>query len=91
MIADVCIGKQSGNPVMEAEATVSGGMEKVKQRWGRRGFCQWASFQRTVVGGKIIIFLLNRDRIGFSFFFFFIGLLSSVASIGFKLGLRGSI
>lgn len=55
---------------MEAEATVSGGMEKVKQRWGRGGFCQWASFQRTVVGGKIIIFLLNRDRIGFSFFFF---------------------
>lgn len=33
MIADVCIGKQSGNPVMEAEATVSGGMEKVKQRF----------------------------------------------------------
>lgn len=72
MIADVCIGKQSGNPVMEAEATVSGGMEKVKQRWGRRGFCQWASFQRTVVGGKIIIFLLNRDRIGFSFSFLFL-------------------
>lgn len=63
MIADVCIGKQSGNPVMEAEATVSGGMEKVKQG-GRGGFfASWASFEPCGcwrdVEGKIIIFLLN--------------------------------
>lgn len=44
MIADVCIGKQSGNPVMEAEATVSGGMEKVKQGGKGRFFCQLGQF-----------------------------------------------
>lgn len=78
MIADVCIGKQSGNPVMEAEATVSGGMEKVKQG-GRGGFfASWTSFEPCGcwrdVEGKIIIFLSNWDRIGF----FSIGLLSSI-------------
>lgn len=67
---------------MEAEATVSGGMEKVKQRWGRGGFCQWASFQRTVVGRKIIIFLLNRDRIGFSFFFFLLDYFRALHRLG---------
>lgn len=44
MIADVCIGKQSGNPVMEAEATVSGGMEKVKQRGGKGRFLPMGQF-----------------------------------------------
>lgn len=45
MIADVCIGKQSGNPVMLAEATVSGGrMEKVKQRGGKGRFLPMGQF-----------------------------------------------